>query len=149
MPPVKTPVPPQAEPIYRAYLDCLAARGVGNKTFDSGARCFLARYPDPQAWADLPLEQRLASTRPHLQPVLNFLMLHGHLRPGYDYLLDRKLTAIMREATDEPAWRGPDPVPCRRGGTGIFRERPHRDGVPDRSPYAHPDRTRARRSDRR
>ena len=102
MPPVKTPVPPQAEPVYRAYLDCLAARGVGNKTFDSGARCFLARYPDPQAWAGLPLEQRLASTRPHLQPVLNFLMLHGHLRPGYDYLLDRKLTAIMREAQASP-----------------------------------------------
>jgi hypothetical protein len=59
MPPVKTPVPPQAEPIY---LACLGARGVGNKTFDSGARCFLARYPDPQAWARLPLERRLADT---------------------------------------------------------------------------------------
>ena len=55
MPPAKTPVPPQAAPIYHAYLDCLAARGAGNKTFDSGARCFLARYPDPQAWAGLPL----------------------------------------------------------------------------------------------
>jgi site-specific recombinase XerD len=106
MPPAKTPVPAQATPIYRAYLDCLAARGVGNKTFDSGARCFLARYPDPQAWAGLPLEQRLASTRPHLQPVLNFLMLHGHLRPGYDYLLDRKLTVILREAAASPL--GPD-----------------------------------------
>ena len=106
MPPVKTPVPPQAAPIYRAYLDCLAARGAGNKTFDSGARCFLARYPDPQAWAGLPLEQRLAGTRPHLQPVLNFLMLHGHLRPGYDYLLDRKLTVILREAAVSPL--GPD-----------------------------------------
>jgi len=106
MPPARTPVPPQAAPIYRAYLDCLAARGVGNKTFDSGARCFLARYPDPQAWASLPLERRLASTRPHLQPVLNFLMLHGHLRPGYDYLLDRKLTAILREAAVSPL--GPD-----------------------------------------
>ena len=106
MPPAKTPVPAQAAPVYRAYLDCLAARGVGNKTFDSGARCFLARYPDPQAWAGLPLEQRLASTRPHLQPVLNFLMLHGHLRPGYDYLLDRKLTVILREAAASPL--GPD-----------------------------------------
>ena len=106
MPPAKTPVPAQAAPIYRAYLDCLAARGVGNKTFDSGARCFLARYPDPRAWAGLPLEQRLASTRPHLQPVLNFLMLHGHLRPGYDYLLDRKLTVILREAAASPL--GPD-----------------------------------------
>src|SRR5258707_4873705 len=102
MPPAKTPVPAQAAPIYRAYLDCLAARGAGNKTFDSGARCFLARYPDPQAWAELPLGARLTGTRPHLQPVLNFLMLHGHLRPGYDYLLDRKLTAILREAPASP-----------------------------------------------
>jgi site-specific recombinase XerD len=106
MPPVKTAVPLQAVPIYEAYLACLAARGVGNKTFDSGARCFLARFPDPQAWADLPLAARLAGTRPHLQPLLNFLMLHEHLRPGYDYLLSRKLTVILREAAASPL--GPD-----------------------------------------
>ena len=57
MPPVKTAVPPQAAPVYDAYRGWLAARGVGNKTFDSGARCFLARFPDPQAWAGLPLER--------------------------------------------------------------------------------------------
>jgi hypothetical protein len=45
MPPVKTAVPPQAAPIYDAYRACLAARSVGNKTFDSGARCFLAASP--------------------------------------------------------------------------------------------------------
>jgi site-specific recombinase XerD len=106
MPPAKTVVPPQAVPICDAYLGWLAARGVGNKTFDSGARCFLARFPDPQAWAAQPLAARLAGTRPHLQPLLNFLMLHGHLRPGYDYLLDRKLTAILREAAASPL--GPD-----------------------------------------
>src|SRR5215469_7518007 len=106
MPPVKTAVPPQATPIYDAYLACLAARGVGNKTFDSGARCFLARFPDPQAWAGLPLAARLAGTRPHLQPLLNFLMLHGHLRPGYDYLLERKLTVILREAAASPLGPG-------------------------------------------
>jgi site-specific recombinase XerD len=106
MPPVKTAVPPPAAPIYDAYLACLAARGVGNKTFDSGARCFLARFPDPQTWAGLPLAARLAGTRPHLQPLLNFLMLHGHLRPGYDYLLERKLTVILREAAVSPL--GPD-----------------------------------------
>src|SRR6266700_7653589 len=106
MPPVKTAVPPQAAPVYDAYLGWLAAREVGNKTFDSGARCFLARFPDPQAWADLPLAARLAGTRPHLQPLLNFLMLHGHLRPGYDYLLERKLTVILREAAASPL--GPD-----------------------------------------
>jgi site-specific recombinase XerD len=102
MPPVKTTVPRQAAPVYDAYLGWLAARGVGSHTFDSGARCFLARYPDPQAWAELPLGARLAGTRPHLQPLLNFLMLHRHLRPGYDYLLERKLTAILREAPDSP-----------------------------------------------
>ena len=106
MPPVKTAVPPQAAPVYDAYRGWLAARGVGNKTFDSGARCFLARFPDPQAWAGLPLAARLAGTRPQLQPLLNFLMLHGHLRPGYDYLLDRKLTVILREAAASPL--GPD-----------------------------------------
>src|SRR5207247_6827584 len=76
------------------------------KTFESGARCFLARFPDPQAWAGLPLTARLAGTRPHLQPLLNFLMLHRRLRPGYDYLLDRKLTVILREAAASPL--GPD-----------------------------------------
>src|SRR5215467_8091390 len=106
MPPVKTAVPPQAAGIYDAYLAWLAARGVGNKTLDSGARCFLARFPDPQAWAGLPLPARLAGTRPQLQPLLNFLMLHGHLRPGYDYLLERKLTVILREAAVSPL--GPD-----------------------------------------
>jgi integrase len=106
MPPVKTAVPPQAVAVYDAYLACLAARGVGNKTFDSGARCFLARFPEPQAWAGLPLAARLAGTRPQLQPLINFLMLHGHLRPGYDYLLERKLTVILREAAVSPL--GPD-----------------------------------------
>ena len=106
MPPVKTAVPPQAAGIYGAYLAWLAARGVGNKTLDSGARCFLARFPDPQAWARLPLAARLAGTRPQLQPLLNFLMLHGHLQPGYDYLLERKLTVILREGALSPL--GPD-----------------------------------------
>src|SRR5439155_10886639 len=62
--------------------------------------------PDPQAWAGLPLAARLAGTRPHLQPLLNILMPHGHLRPGYDYLLERKLTVILREAAASPL--GPD-----------------------------------------
>src|SRR6266542_3365484 len=106
MPPVKTAVPPQAAPIYDAYRGWLAGRGVGNKTFESGARCFLARFPGPQAWAAQPLAARLAGTRPHLQPLLNFLMLHRHLRPGYDYLLERKLTVILREAAASPL--GPD-----------------------------------------
>ena len=61
MPAVKTAVPPQAAPLYAAYRGWLAARGVGSHTFDSGARCFLARFPDPQAWAVQPLAARLAA----------------------------------------------------------------------------------------
>jgi site-specific recombinase XerD len=106
MPPAPTAVPAEAVHLYTGYLDWLAARGVGNKTFYSGARSFLARFPDPQAWAALPLEQRHRDTRAHLQPFLNFLMLHGHLRPGYDYLLDRKFHAILRDAPASPL--GPD-----------------------------------------
>jgi hypothetical protein len=64
-------VPEEPAGIYAAYLDWLEARGVGNKTFYSGARVFLARFPDPQAWAALPLWARLEATKPHLQPLLN------------------------------------------------------------------------------
>ena len=53
MPPQPTAVPVEAVDLYTGYLDWLAARGVGNKTFYGGARSFLARFPDPQAWARL------------------------------------------------------------------------------------------------
>jgi site-specific recombinase XerD len=102
----RTAVPPQAAPLYDAYRRWLAARRAVSQPLDSGARCFLARFPDPQGWAGLPLAALLAGTRPHLRPLLNFLMLHGHLRPGYDYLLERKLGAILREAPASPL--GPD-----------------------------------------
>lgn len=98
-------VPSEAANLYSGYLDWLEARGVGNRTYYGGARSFLARFPDPQDWAALTLEERHGSTRPHLQPLLNFLMLHGHLRPGYDYLLDRKFHAILRDAPLSPLGR--------------------------------------------
>jgi site-specific recombinase XerD len=106
MPTPPIPVPAEAVELYSGYLDWLAARGVGNKAFDGGARSFLARFPDPQAWAALPLEQRHRDTTARLQPFLNFLMLHDHLRPGYDYLLDRTSHAILRDAPASPL--GPD-----------------------------------------
>jgi hypothetical protein len=62
---------------------------------------FLARWPDPQRWAEQPLRVRL-SARPSTRPVLNYLMLAGYLRPGYDYLLERKLPALLREARVSP-----------------------------------------------
>lgn len=89
------------EELLDGYLKALSARGAGNKSFTGAARTFLARWPRPQDWAQRPLTVRLsanASTR----PLLNYLMLAGHLRPGYDYLLARKLPAVLREAAAGP-----------------------------------------------
>src|SRR5258708_4151255 len=83
------------------YQAALAARGAGNKSFYCAARSFLARWPDPQAWAAEPLVVRLSAS-PSARPFLNYLMLSGQLHPGYDYLLERKLPAVLREAADGP-----------------------------------------------
>lgn len=61
----------------------------------------MARWPDPQAWAEQPLQVRLSASSA-VRPLLTYLMLAGHLRPGYDYLLERKLAAILREAHTSP-----------------------------------------------
>jgi integrase len=61
----------------------------------------LSRWPDPQAWAGEPLPVRLSGGSA-LRPFLMFLMLAGYLHPGYDYLLARKLTSVLREAPASP-----------------------------------------------
>ncbi len=105
MPPAPWAVPEKAADLYAGYLEWLASRGVGNRTFLSGARGFLVRFPEPQAWADLALEVRLR-VGSQVSPFLNFLMFHGHLHPGYDFLLERKLHAVLRDAALSPL--GPD-----------------------------------------
>ena len=97
---------PGAEPgdppdLLAAYLAALAARGAGNRAFLVGARSFLARWPDPHRWAQQPLPVR-SSANSATRPFLTFLMLAGHLQPGYDYLLGRKLPAVLREAVFHP-----------------------------------------------
>ena len=104
--PLPIAVPAEATDLYAAYLRWLTARGAGNKSYLCSARSFLARFPDPQRWVDLPLEERQRTGNTSTQPLLNFLMLHGHLQPGYDYLLDRRLHAVLREAPPSPL--GPD-----------------------------------------
>jgi site-specific recombinase XerD len=101
MPPQPLRVPAPAVGLYEGYLDWLAARGVGNPSFYSAARGWLVRFPDPQAWAGLPLAERLRVTNAQ-GPLLGFLMLHGHLQPGYDYLLERRLHAVLRDAARSP-----------------------------------------------
>ncbi len=105
MPPAPWAVPDEAGHLYAGYLAWLASRGVGNHTFLSGARGFLVRFPEPQAWAGLALEVRLR-VGSHVSPFLNYLMFHGHLHPGYDFLLERRLHAVLRDAALSPL--GPD-----------------------------------------
>jgi integrase len=88
---------PSPQELLSGYLEALAARGAGNTGFTTAARSFLGRWPDPQAWAAEPLAVRL-SANPATGPFLNYLMLSGQLHPGYDYLVERKLAAVLREA---------------------------------------------------
>jgi site-specific recombinase XerD len=83
--------------LYTAYTDWLAARKVTNMASRRAARRFLARFPDPQAWAALPVQDRLGDRGANLQPFLNFLMMYGFLRPGYDYLVACNLKVVARE----------------------------------------------------
>jgi integrase len=92
---------PRGQQLLDGYVAALAARGAGNRSFLGAARAFLGRWPDPQAWADEPLSVRL-SANSATRPLLNYLMLTGYLRPGYDYLLERKLPALLREAQVGP-----------------------------------------------
>ena len=90
---------------FAEFSEWLARRGVGNPSFFVGARSLLRRFPDPQEFATLQLSARLAEGA-YVRPILNFLMLHGYLHPGYDYLLARKLSGILKEGEQSPI--GPD-----------------------------------------
>src|SRR3954447_374240 len=86
---------------HAAYRDHLVLTGRGNTSYSQAARSFFRRWPDPQAWAEESLPVRL-SAGSATRPIITFLMLHGGLRPGYDYLLERKLSPIWREIKSSP-----------------------------------------------
>jgi integrase len=102
--PLATASAPSAD-LHAAYLDYLRRTGRGNAAYSWAARVFFRRWPDPRGWAAEPLETRL-SAGTSTRPIITFLMLHRALRPGYDYLLERKLSSIWREIKDSPL--GPD-----------------------------------------
>ena len=91
----------RGEELLTAYLDRLGATGRGNVSYERAARRFLRRWPDPQAWAALSLQDRLAEDTA-TRPLITFLMLHHGLAPGYDYLLERKLSSVWREIHGSP-----------------------------------------------
>jgi len=99
-----TPSPAVAEPpvdYASDYQQWLAATGRGSRAYHDGALWFLCRWPHPQGWADEPLEQRLTLAS-NVRPFVTFLMLHGHLQPGYDWLVHRKITRLLDHARASP-----------------------------------------------
>jgi integrase len=101
MPRVPVSVPAVNADHYAAYLAHLEATGRRVDLSAPAARRFLARWPDLSAWAAQPLSARLRGDQ-HNRPLIMFLMVQGHLRPGYDFLLARKMPAIWREAARSP-----------------------------------------------
>lgn len=85
--------PDQPPDLYTSYLAYLAQTGRGGVSYGQAARVFLRRWPDPTAWALEPLTVRL-SANSATRPFITYLMLHRGLAPGYDYLLDRKLSTF-------------------------------------------------------
>ncbi len=87
-----------ADGVLSAWRANQAATGRGNPASDWAARSFLARWPRPQDWADQPLAARL-ELAPSTMSLLMFLMVQGWLRPGWDWLVAKKLSSFWRETT--------------------------------------------------
>jgi len=92
---------PPARDLLAEYLAHLARTGRGHSRSEENARRFLKRWPDPGLWAAEPLALRLRVDKNALSFVL-FLLFHGHLHPGYDYLVRRKLTSFWRDLSGTP-----------------------------------------------
>jgi hypothetical protein len=84
--------------LLAAYAANCSRLGLTGVNLPKAAASFLRRWPDPQQWAAEPVAVRLAASADKRAFVM-FLMLSGHLRPGYDY---------------------PSTASCRRSGV-IFR----------------------------
>jgi hypothetical protein len=90
---------PAAEPpssVLAAYAGHRARSGRGNILCYRAARQFVHRWADVQDWAGLPLARRLAADH-NLRPFITFLMVSRRLRPGWDYLVSRKLSSLWRD----------------------------------------------------
>jgi integrase len=97
--PVSAPAP-EAD-LLAAFAVHAAARGLRGRNHLHAAVRFLARWPTPAAWRAEPLAVRLGCGT-DAGAFLLFLMLGGHLHPGYDYLVARKLPALWRELPASP-----------------------------------------------
>jgi integrase len=101
MPPVLAYARVPEVDLLAAYDDHRGRLGLISVNLGSAARTFLRRWPDPQAWAGEPLEARLTVSHP-TRSFVTLLMLGGYLRPGYDYLIRRKLAVFWRHLPAGP-----------------------------------------------
>jgi integrase len=101
MPPVLAYAPVLDVDLLAVYDEHCGRLGLISANLGSAARTFLRRWPDPQAWAGEPVEARLTVSHP-TRSFVTFLMLAGHLRPGYDYLIRRKLAVFWRHLPPGP-----------------------------------------------
>lgn len=79
------------------YAAWLAGRGRGSRSYRDGARGFLDRWPEPQAFASEPLGTQLRCDS-QTRPFITFLLLTDRLRPGYEYLVHRKFSSLLELA---------------------------------------------------
>ena len=84
------------EALLAAYRDHLARTGRGNSAYRYWARVFVERWPDPQTWADEPLEIQLQANS-GTRPFITFLLVTGRLHPSWQYLVHRKFSSIWRD----------------------------------------------------
>jgi integrase len=101
MPPALGYAPVPEIDLLAAFRAHTARLGLHGPNQDKAARAFLRRWPDPQSWAGEPLATRLGLPEVS-RSFLMFLLLGGHLRPGYDYLVRRKLPSFWRELPHGP-----------------------------------------------
>jgi len=97
--PAPAPAPRVLIDAYLAYL--AQTRRQCDTRYERAAERFFVLWPDPMAWAAEALEERRATNR-RTRTLVMFLMLHRHLRPGYDYLLDITLLPLWRELPATP-----------------------------------------------
>lgn len=93
--------PPAATELLQSWRAHQTATGRGNPASDYETRRFLDRWPDPRSWAGEPLAVRLALPASATSMVM-FAMCRGWLRPGWDWLVARKLSSFWREIIDTP-----------------------------------------------
>ena len=141
MPPALAYAPAAEVDLLAAFVEHTARLGLHGINQHKAARAFLRRWPDPQAVGRRAARRPGWRCRSVTRSFVMFLLLGGHLRPGYDYLMRRKLPSFWRELPHGPMAADLAQFLERRRRAGLHRTDPHRGRLAGRRPAADPDRT--------